>query len=279
MCGSGGGSGELGVAAALGNTFGMGLGWADWIRFVLAPLVLGLIAAIVATRNAKKTPHERLKNLVDIHDKMPDHLDSIKVVEAAIARELVDFDRRVAADQKGFWAGARERFAQFGGTIEVSIGFVLFAMMLTVIVTHEDNDDTSPWAFVLIVAAVIVAGVGLIVRFSLFRAVRKSLRLDRAAAHISATFPRTGIQLLASQDVIPPQDIGAEFGEAAARLKTLGVYKSDGSSTGLRLTPFGKEAIQLSLRNADRQHFAHMADVKAEMEARESESGPDAAGQ
>lgn len=78
----------------------MGLGWADWIRFVLTPLVLGLIAAIVATRNAKKTPHERLKNLVDIHDKMPDHLDSRKVVEAAIARELVDFDRRVAADQR-----------------------------------------------------------------------------------------------------------------------------------------------------------------------------------
>lgn len=151
--------------------------------------------------------------------------------------------------------------------------------MLTIVITNEDDHSADPGASALIVAAVILAGVGLVVRFSFFRAVRKSLKLDRAVAHITATFPRAGIQLLASQDVIPPQDIGAEFGEAAARLKTLGIYKGDDSSTGLRLTPFGKEALRLSLRNADRQHFAHMANVKAEMEARENESGPDAAGQ
>ena len=88
--------------AALDDTSGMGLSWGEWIRFALAPLIIALIAALVATRNARKTPHERLKNLVDIQDKMPSGLDSRSVVEAAIARELVDFDRRIAADQWGF---------------------------------------------------------------------------------------------------------------------------------------------------------------------------------
>lgn len=260
----------------------MGLGWADWIRFVLTPLVLGLIAAIVATRNAKKTPHERLKNLVDIHDKMPDGLDSSNVVEAAIARELVDFDRRVAADQKGFWSGLKERIAQVGS---VGTGFFLSAVAaIAIVVLAISGAFWGPAAattlgalaigWVAIGVAVASAAGALIAS----RDERESLTLDRAAAHIAATFPRVGIQFLASRDVFYPEDVKSGIRDAADRLEAMGVFTSDGSA-GLRVTPFGKKAIELSLSEVDRQFFANMADVKAEMEARENESGPEPSGQ
>ncbi|MCK0515957.1 MULTISPECIES: hypothetical protein [Actinomycetes] len=253
----------------------MGLGWADWIRFVLTPLVLGLIAAIVATRNAKKTPHERLKNLVDIHDKMPDGLDSSNVVEAAIARELVDFDRRVAADQKGFWAGTKERVAQVSSagavllvTTAVAVAIVAFAILIEV-----------SWLPVAgaILGSLFGVGVSTGIYFA-SRVERESLTLDRAAAHIIATFPRVGIQFLASRDVFYPEDVKSGIRDAAERLEAMGVFTSDGSA-GFRVTPFGKKAIELSLSEVDRQFFANMADVKAEMEARENESGPEPSGQ
>lgn len=257
----------------------MGLGWADWIRFILTPLVLGLIAAIVATRNAKKKPHERLKNLVDIHDKMPEGLDSGKVVEAAIARELVDFDRRVAADQKGFWAGVRERIAQLSGPNEAlvaSLIAVIAALTVSVAaVVNNDSLEVLPAVIVIFLGAI----GGIFGGFSSSRAERKSLALDRVAAYITATFPRAGIQFLASRDVIPSHDLGTGFGEAVTRLKAMGVFTSDGSSTGLRVTPFGKEAIRQSLRRADLQYFANIADVEAEMNARDDRSGREAPGQ
>lgn len=274
MCGSDAGPGGLGVAAALGDTSGMGLSWADWIRFVLAPLILASIAAIVATRNAKKTPHERLKNLVDIHDKMPKGLDSQNVVEAAIARELVDFDRRVAADQRGFWAGVKERSAQLGATTETIMLSAVAVLGLTICVTtivKNNSWDVLPPAIVTFVAAI----GGVFGGFSSFRAERKSLKLDRVAAHIDATFPRAAIQHLAAQDVLP-QDFRARYEDAVVRLRAMGVFESDGDSGDLRVTPFGREAINLSRRIADRRYFANLADIKAERAARDDECGREA---
>ncbi|WP_084835676.1 hypothetical protein [Williamsia sp. 1138] len=255
----------------------MGLSWADWIRFVLAPLILASIAAIVATRNAKKTPHERLKNLVDIHEKIPDGLDSRKVVEAAIARELVDFDRRVAADQRGFWAGVQERFVQVGGT-NATLGMSALALIpLTIgVVTIARNDSWSVFPALIINFALTISIV--FGGFAAFRAERKSLKLDRVAAHIDATFPRAAIQHLASQDVLA-QDFPENFNDAVARLRAMGVFESDDSSTGLRVTPFGKHAIRKSLRIADRRYFANLADIEAERAAREDEPGREAPGQ
>lgn len=259
----------------------MGLGWADWIRFVLTPLVLGSIAAIVATRNAKKTPHERLKNLVDIHDKMPEDLDSRKVVEAAIARELIDFDRRVAADQRGFWAGARERFAQFSGiSWTIPVGFVLAGSAAAIVVsaiTHEPLNQS--WALIPgIIVSLLAAVIGALIAYRASRTERQTLNLDRAAAYITATFARVVIQDLASRDVFSPEEVQGVIGDAATRLEAMGVFESDGRS-GLRVTPFGKKAIELSLREVDRQHIAHWANVAAEMNARDDGSGREAPGQ
>lgn len=256
----------------------MGLGWADWIRFVLTPLLLGLIAAIVATRNAKKTPHERLKNLVDIHEKIPDGLDSRNVVEAAIVRELVDFDRRVAADQRGFWAGVRERFVQFGGPISALLLIVACVVALPFLFLEFLRDEYNrSWLTVISAAASIVGiAVGLFVSQRSFRTERKSLNLDRAAAYITATFARAVIQDLASRDVLSSKDVEGILGESAPRLEAMGVVESDGGSGDLHVTPFGKDAINLGLRNANLRYFAHM---RASMEDPDDESGREAPGQ
>lgn len=266
--------GGLGVAAALGDTSGMGLGWADWIRFILTPIVLGSIAAIVATKNAKKTPHERLKNLVDIHDKMPAGLDSSNVVEAAIVRELVDFDRRVAADQKGFWAGVRERFAQFGGPALFLVALVLCTgglLVVLVAVLQDVKNNLLPVLPAMIATVVVI--IGLFGGFRSSRTERKSLNLDRAAAYISATFARAAIQDLASRELLSSQDVEEIVGEAAPRLERMGVFESDSSSGGLRVTPFGTDAINRSLRNANLRYFAHM---RAALQTQDDESGREA---
>lgn len=74
------------------------MGWEEWVRFVAAPTVLALLAVWIATRNSRKTPHERLNNLVDIEKNMPEGADPNSIGIGAIARELVDFDRRIKAD-------------------------------------------------------------------------------------------------------------------------------------------------------------------------------------
>ncbi|MCZ4553672.1 hypothetical protein [Gordonia rubripertincta] len=244
----------------------MGLGWADWIRFILTPLVLGLIAAIVATRNARKTPHERLKNLVDIHDKMPKGLDSRNVVEAAIARELVDFDRRVAADQRGFWAGVKERLVQVNGTTGIQVATTLVFSALGMVVATVVLDDTTLLVPIFAAATLLSLGGTVFIRFS---SERKYLNMDRVSAQITATFSRDDIRRLASKPLLPEM-IKAIVGDSAASLTAMGVITTEGGY--LHLTPFGRAAIQQSLHNADRQHYAYLADVDAAAAARDDES-------
>lgn len=119
------------------------MGTLDWVRYVVAPVALGLLAAAIATRNARKTPHERLKNLVDIQKNMPEGIDTKGVVVGAIARELVAFDRRLKADQLGFWAHWRERALERG---DLMGGFLGFAVAVTVAlglprITGADGGD------------------------------------------------------------------------------------------------------------------------------------------
>lgn len=110
------------------------------MRFVVAPAVFVLVTAWIATRNARKTPHERLKNLVDIAKNMPAGVDRNDVVIGAIARELVDFDRRLKADQSTFRARWKERFVQNGGAIygwSISVGLFLFVIAFSFAVTDR----------------------------------------------------------------------------------------------------------------------------------------------
>ncbi|WP_328811847.1 hypothetical protein [Rhodococcus sp. NBC_00294] len=107
-------------------------GWGEWVRFVVAPAAFVLVTAWIATRNARKTPHERLKNLVDIAKNMPDGADPNGIVVGAIARELVDFDRRLRADQSTLRARWKERFLQWGDRPLLAVMAFSSALFVTI---------------------------------------------------------------------------------------------------------------------------------------------------
>ncbi len=167
---------------------------------------------------------------------------------------------------------------QFGGPIGALLvaGACVVALPFLFIEFLRDENN-EPWPTVISTAASIVAiAFGLFASQRSFRTERKSLNLDRAAAYITATFARAVIQDLASRDVLSSADVEGILGESAPRLEAMGVVEGDSSSGDLRVTPFGKKAIGLSLREVDRQYFAHWAKLNAEMKAREDESGREA---
>ncbi|MCR5977485.1 hypothetical protein GDN83_06995 [Gordonia jinghuaiqii] len=250
----------------------MGMTWTDWVRFVLAPLAFALIAAYVSTRNARKTPHERLKNLVDIHDKMSPEMDQRRVVEAAIARELVDFDRRVAADQRGLWAGIRERIAQYSHLTIPVFGFGGAVTAFVVVVLDGESTD-GKYAATVAMAAALSALVGVIVSAVaglLTKRPKKELSMERVSAQIRATLPRMALQdvVFNSPFTTRPGEYHYEVGE---RLEQLGVMsRADGPTGGsvvFSATQFGRNALKKSLEQADREHIAHWESVARESAA------------
>lgn len=167
--------------------------WADWVRYIVTPLVIVAITAIVSTRNSRKKPHERLKNLVDIHNSLPDDMDRRGVVKIAIARELVDFDRRMVADQRGVWTGFKERVAQrpiphltleivarIGGYLAV-IGGAFNAVVAVV------NSGGSAAAFLAATSILVISVGGGYLCFQIASHVKEGaveLKRDRVAAWI-----------------------------------------------------------------------------------------------
>jgi hypothetical protein len=72
---------------------------------VLVPLVVGLFGGWIATRNARKTPHDTLKALVDIDDKLKD-AGHRAVVEVSIGREIRKLERLNSSREEPFWKWA-----------------------------------------------------------------------------------------------------------------------------------------------------------------------------
>jgi hypothetical protein len=73
----------------------------DWLPLVAA-IVAALIAGWFGGRNARKTPHERLKSLVDIAKDMPRGVDRERTIERAIERELRQLERLNSAREESF---------------------------------------------------------------------------------------------------------------------------------------------------------------------------------
>ncbi len=244
----------------------------------MIPLVVAGVTAVIATRNAKKTPHERLKNLVDIHKNMPDSLDGRKVVEGAIARELVDFDRRLAADQRGFWAGIKERLAQIQRqkAALVAAGVIGVALPTVLFVFAGWGSKVGLWASALAGLGTVLGAIGAM--FAV-QEERKSLNVDRAAAEISAHFSRAYIQalsLLGKLDLHETTYASSVFG----RLIDMGVFeradiKGPNGELSIRLvlTPEGRKALDSALAQAEVQNAAKWADVAKENGA-EGDDGP-----
>ncbi|MGJ0121668.1 hypothetical protein ACQ7HM_20900 [Williamsia sp. MIQD14] len=161
------------------------MGWIDWLRYVLTPLLVAVLGATIATRNARKTPHERLKNLVDIHDKMPAGLDHDNVVETAIARELVDFDRRMAAAQRGLLANIKERLVQLNPALTILLipitALVIICAVALIGGRHAIDQLTAGGAIASVISGVVTL-VGAIAAFFATRDDRKQRAEQQDAA-------------------------------------------------------------------------------------------------
>ena len=232
--------------------------WTDWLRYVLAPLVIAILGAIVATRNAKKTPHERLKNLVEIRANLPENLDSKRVVEAAIARELVDFDRRIAADQRGFWAGVRERAIQRPNVTLLRVSVIYAVTILTLYSfgfrpgrllrpITKDLDNELLKAAILFGGALLFLIVGVVLTICTVKLLRGNrefykLRVDRAAAELGAKLAPEHIRLLTNTRRIA-EGKASERREQFEVLVPLGVLVRRDPDF-FEVTPFGEDVLE-----------------------------------
>lgn len=251
----------------------MGTTWVEWTRFALIPLLAVLITAIVSTRNSKKRPHERLKNLVDILEKIPKELDTKGVVRAAVSRELVDFDRRMAADQRGVLSGLKERIAQWGALAVYGIA-VSLAIGAIVALAYTDVP-----AVLLALLATFSAGLLTTIGAAVStREARRTLRLDRAEALVLSAFPRVRIQELALNGSTSIARSDSLFG-VAEHLEAFGVLEKDGATSEADAitfvaTPFGKTVLDQSLREADRLHIDKWESVAHDSAKSNEQSGP-----
>jgi hypothetical protein len=88
-----------------------------WWQSVLGGVgvvLAAIIAGSFAVRNARKTPHETLKTLVEIAEKADDHIEceDQDVLKAAMHREIQRIDRLNQARLEGFWRELAENFKQ-----------------------------------------------------------------------------------------------------------------------------------------------------------------------
>ncbi|MEU4807922.1 hypothetical protein AB0H20_01845 [Nocardia fluminea] len=76
-------------------------------------VIAAIIAGGFAVRNARKTPHENLKTLVEILEKS-EHVwrDDRRVLEEAVHREIQRIDQLNRARVEGFWSYLGERSKQ-----------------------------------------------------------------------------------------------------------------------------------------------------------------------
>lgn len=207
---------------------------------------------------------------------MPQDMDSGKVVESAIARELVDFDRRLAADQRGFWKGTAERIRQGSATggwpFLVFILFITCFMVLVWLFAAVYGLDTRPPS--LVVAAILAVGgvAATSLRDYFSRRERKStkpgsLNRERAAAEVRTVFPRVKLQ-----QILKDGGFVAEFDSdnfwVANRLTSMGVFKEfplgGGGGMFYSLTDAGREILESVLADMDRQHVEKWANIAKE---------------
>lgn len=147
------------------------------------PIVAAFIVGGFAIRNARKTPHERLKNLVDIAKDMPEGLDIDQSVQRAITAELVDFERLMAASRKGFWAKRKEHVIQhrirYTAAMSVAIGIATGVGIGYITISH--GFDPQPYKGWIVAASAVLALVTALTLFTTNKAAsNRRLQLRRA---------------------------------------------------------------------------------------------------
>lgn len=147
------------------------------------PIVAAFIVGGFAIRNARKTPHERLKNLVDIAKDMPEGLDVDQSVQRAITAELVDFERLMAASRKGFWAKRKEHVIQhrFRYTAAIAVCVGIATGVGAGLATKGFGFDPQPYRDWIVTASSVLALVTALTVFTTNKAAsNRRLQLRRA---------------------------------------------------------------------------------------------------
>ncbi|WP_431816289.1 hypothetical protein [Gordonia jacobaea] len=113
----------------------------------LATLVVGLLAGWVATRNARKTPHENLKALTEIRAALADDDETATMVlNEAIKYEIDRLARLSAARRRGSLAYAREVLRQRPVTVAVVVSLAItlpFSFLVTWAVVAAGAADSA----------------------------------------------------------------------------------------------------------------------------------------
>ncbi|MEV4155831.1 hypothetical protein AB0J48_22660 [Nocardia salmonicida] len=104
------------------------LGWGGVV-------IAATIAGGIAVRNARKTPHENLKTLVEILD-MSQHIwrDDRRVLEESVHREVQRLDRLNQARVEGFRPYFVERIKQLDPLLPAVVAGLIAAMLASIVV-------------------------------------------------------------------------------------------------------------------------------------------------
>jgi hypothetical protein len=89
--------------------------WWQTVLGGIGVVLAAIIAGSFAVRNARKTPHETLKTLVEIAEKAEGHIEpqDLAVLATAVHREIQRIDRLNRARLEGFWKYWWENVRQF----------------------------------------------------------------------------------------------------------------------------------------------------------------------
>ena len=123
--------------------------WWQTVLGGIGVVFAAIIAGSFAVRNARKTPHETLKTLVEIAEKAEGIIrpEDRAVLEAAVHREIQRIDRLNRARLEGFWRYWMERTKQSlaidAVTIDVGLGAI--RTQFTWRLKASDRRDPERW--------------------------------------------------------------------------------------------------------------------------------------
>ncbi|MBJ8342968.1 hypothetical protein JGU71_29185 [Antrihabitans sp. YC3-6] len=107
-------------------------------------ILAAIVAGSFAVRNARKTPHERLKTLVEIVEKLPDEVgrDDRAILANAIDREIQRIKLLNDARLEGNWAYVKEAVRQSLPIIAAILGP---SVSVSAAATHSSSLVSAAW--------------------------------------------------------------------------------------------------------------------------------------
>lgn len=144
---------------------------------VLIPLMVGLFAGWVATRNARKTPHDNLKSLVDIVGKLDDPAQRA-VIEVSVAREIRKLDRLNKSREEPFfkWLWIQMTGSEINPLAGLGLGVVLVGAVICLGIYNSKASDGK------VEIPYLPAGLSALVLLWLIVAAYVSYRMGKAMA-------------------------------------------------------------------------------------------------